>query len=86
MGQQQKTEVTESLLVRNGHDNLTNSEENGGVRVGDEGSVAGSGVTTILALSTFVGACIIWGLGCAVGYSSPTQSSIMEDLGLSVAE
>ncbi|OMO99044.1 General substrate transporter [Corchorus olitorius] len=66
MGQQQRTEVTESLLVRHRHDNLINSEENGGIRVGDEGSVAGSGVTTILALSTFVGACSIWGLGCAV--------------------
>ncbi|OMO62401.1 General substrate transporter [Corchorus capsularis] len=86
MGQQQRTEVTESLLVRHGHDNIVYSEENGGVRVGDEGSLAGSGVTTILALSAFVGACSIWGLGCALGYSSPTQSSIMEDLGLSVAE
>ncbi|OMO99045.1 General substrate transporter [Corchorus olitorius] len=69
MGQQQRTEVTESLLVRHQHDNnIVYSEENGGARVGDGGSVAGSCVTTILALSTFVGACSIWGLGCAVNW------------------
>ncbi|XVE62943.1 hypothetical protein DITRI_Ditri06bG0159800 [Diplodiscus trichospermus] len=84
---QQRTEVTESLLFRQGHDNLVYSEENGGVGgVGDGGSVATSNVTTILALSTFVASCTAFGFGCAIGYSSPTQSSIMEDLGLSVAE
>ncbi|KAH1083585.1 hypothetical protein J1N35_023346 [Gossypium stocksii] len=82
--EQQRTEATESLLVRQGNDNLDYNEENGGV--GDGGSVAVSDVTTILGLSTFVAACIAFGSGCAVGYSSPTESSIMEDLGLSVAE
>ncbi|KAA3472736.1 sugar transporter ERD6-like 15 isoform X1 [Gossypium australe] len=82
--EQQRTEATESLLVRQGNDNLVHNEENGGV--GDGGSVAVSDVTTILGLSTFVAACIAFGSGCAVGYSSPTESSIMEDLGLSVAE
>ncbi|MBA0618962.1 hypothetical protein Godav_028221, partial [Gossypium davidsonii] len=81
---QQITEATESLLVRQGNDNLVYNEENGGV--GDGGSVAVSDVTTILGLSTFVATCIAFGSGCAVGYSSPTESSIMEDLGLSVAE
>ncbi|XP_022743415.1 sugar transporter ERD6-like 15 [Durio zibethinus] len=109
---QQRTEATESLLVSQGHDNLVDSEENGGVGLGDGGSVAASTVTTILALSTFEAACLAFGLGCSVGafllnvfnsvsrtppmlnlfsalqlgYSSPTQSSIMADLGLSVAE
>ncbi|KHG02547.1 hypothetical protein F383_26088 [Gossypium arboreum] len=82
--EQQRTEATESLLVRQGNDNLVYNEENGGL--GDGGSVAVSDVTTILGLSTFVAACISFGSGCAVGYSSPTESSIMEDLGLSVAE
>ncbi|OMO62411.1 hypothetical protein CCACVL1_22846 [Corchorus capsularis] len=88
MGQRQKTELTESLLFTHGHDdNLVYSEENGGVGVGKGKSVADSIVTTTsLVLGTFVGACISWGFGCALGYSSPTQSSIMEDLGLSVAE
>ncbi|KAK8689457.1 hypothetical protein V6N13_088175 [Hibiscus sabdariffa] len=83
--EQQRTEANESLLARQGHgDNLVYNEENGGV--GEGGSVAVSNVTTILALSTFVAACIAFGYGCALGYSSPTQSSIMEDLGLSVEE
>ncbi|XP_021283315.1 sugar transporter ERD6-like 15 [Herrania umbratica] len=85
MGQQSR-EVTESLLVRHGHGDLAHGEENGGVGVGGGGLVAASSVTTILALSTFVAACIAFGFGCALGYSSPTQSSIMEDLGLSMAD
>ncbi|MBA0654348.1 hypothetical protein Goklo_021365 [Gossypium klotzschianum] len=90
--EQQRTEATESLLLRQGNDNLVYNEENSGVGVGDGGSVAVSDVTTILGLSIFVAACFAFGSGCAVrafsllGYSSPTQSSIMEDLGLSVAE
>ncbi|KAE8678149.1 Sugar transporter ERD6 14 isoform 3 [Hibiscus syriacus] len=76
---QQRTEVNESLLVRQGDGNVAYSEENGAFGVGDN-------VTAILALSTFTVACIAFGVGCAVGYSSPTQSSIMQDLGLSVAE
>ncbi|XP_052480214.1 sugar transporter ERD6-like 15 isoform X2 [Gossypium raimondii] len=84
--EQQRTEATESLLVRQGNDNLVYNEEDSGVGVGDGGSVAVSDVTTILGLSIFVAACIAFGSGCALGYSSPTQSSIMEDLGLSVAE
>ncbi|WRX24253.1 Major facilitator [Theobroma cacao] len=85
MGQQRR-EVTESLLVRHGHGDLVHTEENIGVVVGGGGSVAASSVTTILALSTFVAACVSFGFGCAIGYSSPTQSSIMEDLGLSMAD
>ncbi|GMI65312.1 hypothetical protein like AT4G04760 [Hibiscus trionum] len=74
-------------LTRQGHDdNLVYNEENGGVGVGEGGSVAVSDVTAILALSTFAAACIAFGVGCAIGYSSPTQSSIMQDLGLSVAQ
>lgn len=114
---QQKTELTESLIVRHGHENVVCSEENGGVGVGDGVSVAASDVTPILALSTFVAACTTFGFGCAVsaflliffnslkllenspktqlffslialqiGFSSPTQSSVMEELGISVAE
>ncbi|KAK8508843.1 hypothetical protein V6N12_034945 [Hibiscus sabdariffa] len=81
---QQITEETEPLLVRQEHNNLVYNEENGGV--GERGSVAVSNVSTVLVLSTFVAACFAFGTGCAIGYSSPTQSSIMEDLGLSVAE
>ncbi|KAA3472737.1 sugar transporter ERD6-like 15 isoform X1 [Gossypium australe] len=84
--EQQRKEATERLFSSQGHDNLFYSEENDGVGVGDGGLVAVSNFTSILGLSTFMAACITFGFGCAIGYSSPTQSSIMEDLGLSVAE
>ncbi|XP_052877725.1 sugar transporter ERD6-like 15 isoform X1 [Gossypium arboreum] len=82
--EQQRKEATERLLSSQGHDNLFYSEEN--VGVGDGGLVAVSNFTSILGLSILTAACITFGFGCAIGYSSPTQSSIMEDLGLSVAE
>ncbi|KAL1074620.1 hypothetical protein V6Z11_D11G302200 [Gossypium hirsutum] len=84
--EQQRKEATERLLSTQGHDNLFYSEENDGVGVGDGGLVAVSNFTSILGLSIFMAACITFGFGCAIGYSSPTQSSIMEDWGLSVAE
>ncbi|TYI57752.1 hypothetical protein E1A91_D11G303700v1 [Gossypium mustelinum] len=84
--EQQRNEATERLLSRQGHPNLVYNEENGGVGVGDEGLVTVSNFTSILGLSTLTAACITFGFGCAIGYSSPTQSSIMEDMGLSVAE
>ncbi|KAB2059108.1 hypothetical protein ES319_A11G280000v1 [Gossypium barbadense] len=84
--EQQRKEATERLLSSQGHDNLFYSEENDGVGVGDGGLVAVSNFTSILGLSILTAACITFGFGCAIGYSSPTQSSIMEDLGLSVAE
>ncbi|KAA3472727.1 sugar transporter ERD6-like 15 isoform X4 [Gossypium australe] len=84
--EQQRKEATERLLSRQGHHNLVPNEENGGAGVCDEGLVAVSNFTSILGLSTITAACITFGFGCAIGYSSPTQSSIMEDLGLSVAE
>ncbi|TYI02936.1 hypothetical protein ES332_A11G302400v1 [Gossypium tomentosum] len=84
--EQQRKEATERLLSRQGHHNLVYNEENDGVGVEDEGLVAVSNFTSILGLSTLTAACITFGFGCAIGYSSPTQSSIMEDLGLSVAE
>ncbi|KAG4176687.1 hypothetical protein ERO13_A11G261800v2 [Gossypium hirsutum] len=84
--EQQRKEATERLLSRQGHHNLVYNEENDGVDVEDEGLVAVSNFTSILGLSTLTAACITFGFGCAIGYSSPTQSSIMEDLGLSVAE
>ncbi|KAA3472720.1 sugar transporter ERD6-like 5 isoform X3 [Gossypium australe] len=45
-----------------------------------------SSVPTTLVLSTFVAASISFGVGYIAGYTSPTQSVIMEDLGLSIAE
>ncbi|XP_069154025.1 sugar-porter family protein 5 isoform X2 [Solanum lycopersicum] len=43
-------------------------------------------VTTNLVLSTSVAACGYFAYGFAAGYSSPAQSGVMDDLGLSIAE
>ncbi|KAL4352639.1 hypothetical protein GQ457_06G019720 [Hibiscus cannabinus] len=43
-------------------------------------------VTTTLVLCTIVSASINFGFGCVIGYTAPTQSVIMEDLGLSLAQ
>ncbi|XP_031261560.1 sugar transporter ESL1-like isoform X1 [Pistacia vera] len=44
-----------------------------------------SSVTAMLVFSTLVAVCGFFCYGFAVGYSSPAESGIMEDLGLSVA-
>ncbi|XWS64599.1 hypothetical protein CRYUN_Cryun05aG0017000 [Craigia yunnanensis] len=75
MGEERAT-VTQPLLVREGHGD------------GDAGGElqTSSSATVTLVLSTFVAACISFGFGCVMGYSSPTQSVIMEELGLTLAE
>ncbi|XP_039162527.1 sugar transporter ERD6-like 10 isoform X2 [Eucalyptus grandis] len=52
---------------------------------GDSMSSSDSSVTVLLGFSTLVAVCGSFVTGCAVGYSSPSMSGIMEDLGLSVA-
>ncbi|XP_044482492.1 sugar transporter ESL1-like [Mangifera indica] len=44
-----------------------------------------SSVTAVLVFSTLVAVCGFFCYGFAVGYSSPAESGIMEDLGLSIA-
>ncbi|XP_073260205.1 sugar transporter ERD6-like 5 isoform X2 [Populus alba] len=53
---------------------------------GGEEQRGGSSATTMVVLSTLVAVSGSYVFGSAIGYSSPTQSGIMEDLGLSVAE
>ncbi|XP_075656746.1 sugar transporter ERD6-like 5 isoform X2 [Castanea sativa] len=48
-------------------------------------SIAGSSATPVLVLSTIVALCGSMSTGCALGYSSPAESGIMEDLDLSTA-
>ncbi|KAI5658997.1 hypothetical protein M9H77_27790 [Catharanthus roseus] len=45
-----------------------------------------SSVTPAVVFSTFVAACGSLSYGFAIGYSSPAESGIMDDLGLSIAE
>lgn len=44
-----------------------------------------SSVTRVVVFSTFVAVCGSFASGCSSGYSSPAESGIMEDLGLSTA-
>ncbi|XVF42034.1 hypothetical protein PTKIN_Ptkin01aG0328000 [Pterospermum kingtungense] len=80
--EEERATFAQSLLVRQQHDDVRFSEEGG--RHGGELKTSSS-VTSALILSLFVAACIALGFGF-VGYSSPTRSAVMEDLGLSVAE
>ncbi|XVE89748.1 hypothetical protein DITRI_Ditri20bG0019900 [Diplodiscus trichospermus] len=48
-------------------------------------SIAGSSLTPVLVFSTFVAVCGSFCYGCSIGYSSPAETGIMEDLGLSMA-
>ncbi|WRX24816.1 Major facilitator [Theobroma cacao] len=45
-----------------------------------------SSATTTVVLSTFVAVCGSYVFGTAIGYSSPAQTGIVDDLGLSVAQ
>ncbi|KDP23561.1 hypothetical protein JCGZ_23394 [Jatropha curcas] len=61
------------------------------IRGGDHGGVAGgqSGGSSVIAtvvVTTLIAVSGSYVFGSAIGYSSPTQSGIMDDLGLSVAE
>ncbi|XP_039029245.1 sugar transporter ESL1-like isoform X1 [Hibiscus syriacus] len=46
---------------------------------------AASSLTPVLVFSTFVAVCGSFCYGCSLGYSSPVQKGIMEDLSLSVS-
>ncbi|KAF8038958.1 hypothetical protein BT93_B1496 [Corymbia citriodora subsp. variegata] len=50
------------------------------------GGDSGGSATGLLVLSTMVAVCGSLEFGAAIGYSSPAESGIMDDLGLSLAE
>ncbi|XP_030503575.2 sugar transporter ERD6-like 5 [Cannabis sativa] len=58
----------------------------GGTSHDPESDDESSSVTTMLVLTTLVAVCGSYVFGSAVGYSSPAQSGIVDDLGLTVAE
>ncbi|TYJ11599.1 hypothetical protein E1A91_A11G287300v1 [Gossypium mustelinum] len=47
---------------------------------------AASSLTLVLVFCTFVAVCGSFSYGCSLGYSSPAETGIMEDLDLSLAE
>ncbi|KAJ9682108.1 hypothetical protein PVL29_018143 [Vitis rotundifolia] len=59
-------------------------EHNGGI--GGSSCGASSSVTAVVVFSTAVAVCTSFTYGCAAGYSSPAESGIVDDPGLSVAE
>ncbi|XP_059648575.1 sugar transporter ERD6-like 5 isoform X3 [Cornus florida] len=54
--------------------------------VNGDGPRKDSSATAMVVLSTFIAVCGSYAFGAAIGYSSPAESGIMDDLGLSVAE
>ncbi|XP_031404422.1 sugar transporter ERD6-like 5 isoform X1 [Punica granatum] len=56
--------------------------------IGDdgEGTWGGGSATAVVVLSTLIAVCGSYVFGSAIGYSSPAESGIVDDLGLSVAE
>ncbi|RVW64849.1 Sugar transporter ERD6-like 18 [Vitis vinifera] len=59
-------------------------ELNGGI--GGSSCGASSSVTAVVVFSTAVAVCASFTCGCSAGYSSPAESGIVDDLGLSVAQ
>ncbi|CAL1407267.1 unnamed protein product [Linum trigynum] len=80
-------EISKSLIEKQSPQLLARGHSNGGV--GEEEGQKNDGcssASTILVLSTMVAVSGSYVFGTAIGYSSPTQSGIMDDLSLSVAQ
>ncbi|XP_056163146.1 sugar transporter ERD6-like 5 isoform X4 [Syzygium oleosum] len=87
-----RSSSSRELYHNKGHMERESPEEDGmptsSLLVGDSGSSKSSGdppVTPLVVFSTLVAVCGSFATGCASGYSSPAESGIMEDLGLSTA-
>ncbi|KAE8675387.1 Sugar transporter ERD6-like 8 [Hibiscus syriacus] len=76
-------ELSSSLIVKekppDGAGHGSSGEEQGGI-----GTTTSA--TTMVVLSTIIAVCGSYVFGTAIGYSSPAQTGIIVDLGLSVAE
>ncbi|KAA8536905.1 hypothetical protein F0562_029383 [Nyssa sinensis] len=64
---------------------LLGEEKPGNSGIGGHGGGSSSFTATVV-LSTCVASCGSFAYGCAYGYSSPAESGIMDDLGLSTAQ
>ncbi|KAF7114645.1 hypothetical protein RHSIM_RhsimUnG0079900 [Rhododendron simsii] len=79
-------QIASPLLVHGRADNKGDGGCNGSLGNGVDGMKSDTSSTTVLVLSTCVACCGSYVFGAAVGYSSPAQSGIVDDLGLSVAQ
>ncbi|GMP60632.1 hypothetical protein CsSME_00023409 [Camellia sinensis var. sinensis] len=74
---EEEVATTRSLLL---------AEEMADISDGGDAGGSSSSTTAVLLFGTFVAICGLFAYGCASGYSSPAESGIMEDLGLSTVE
>ncbi|CAI0406070.1 unnamed protein product [Linum tenue] len=73
--------MEEPLILKNDHPAATASVEEDGLQQKSRNESL-----WMVYLSTFVAVCGSYVFGCCVGFSSPTQDAIREDLSLSLAE
>ncbi|KAK3031607.1 hypothetical protein RJ639_035613, partial [Escallonia herrerae] len=80
-------EPSEKLQRESMNECLLESGSGDGCCNGDAAaSGASSSATATVVFSTFVAICGSFAFGCANGFSSPAESGIMDDLGLSIAQ
>ncbi|OMO62413.1 General substrate transporter, partial [Corchorus capsularis] len=89
----ERKSMEERLLLNNEQKRSSNVAGHGGdvdlyvnMPLPPETTASSTSFTAVLVFSTFVTVCGSFSYGCAIGYSSPAEYSIMEDLGLSMAE
>ncbi|XP_057473654.1 sugar transporter ERD6-like 7 [Actinidia eriantha] len=75
-------EIREPLILVD----KASADEEDGSAVADQTRKSSKGHEWMVYLSTFIAVCGSYAFGACAGYSSPTQSGIMEDLSLSLAE
>ncbi|KAK4598808.1 hypothetical protein RGQ29_016030 [Quercus rubra] len=74
------------FIINSIHGDHLGGANSSGCDDGGESQSGSSSATGVVVLSTLVAVSGSYVFGTAVGYSSPAQSGIMDDLGLSVAE
>ncbi|XP_050274559.1 sugar transporter ERD6-like 5 isoform X3 [Quercus robur] len=83
--EEEEEAITRSLLLKQKLDSnhqWSSTSDHGGVQLSESSSTT----TSIVVLSTLVAVCGSFTFGSAVGYSSPSESGIEEELGLTLAE
>ncbi|PSR94791.1 Sugar transporter ERD6-like [Actinidia chinensis var. chinensis] len=75
-------EIREPLILVD----KASADEEDGYATADQTHKSSKGHEWMVYLSTFIAVCGSYAFGACAGYSSPTQSGIMEDLSLSLAE
>nr|XP_023925771.1 sugar transporter ERD6-like 5 isoform X1 [Quercus suber] len=83
--EEEEEAITRSLLLKQKLDSnhqWSSTSDHGGVQLSESSSTT----TSIVVLSTLVAVCGSFTFGSAVGYSSPSESGIEDELGLTVAE